>query len=91
MNNLYDFLKEAADQRDQEDTAQGVITVIGEGLRSIYGYVDSVTPELLSLERIKFVNNVGLGHVSLHPYLHHFPMGKIVMVHYVDLREVPVR
>ena len=91
MTNLLSFLSEAADQRDPEDVAQGVIAVIPQGMLTLCGYVESVSPELLTLERIKRVNNAALGHISIHPYLHHIPLGQIVMARYADLNEVTAR
>lgn len=88
MTNLYGFLAEAANQRDPEDIAQGIITVYADGLIGMFGYVERVTPDLLSLERIKTVHNLERGHLSLDPYLYHFALSKISMARYADLKEV---
>ena len=88
VTNLFDFLSEAADQRDDTALDQGVITVISRGMIQLHGYVVNVTPELLTLERIKRVHNEARGHITLHPYLHHIVMDKIVMARYSDLKEV---
>lgn len=85
---LSDFLSEAAGQRDDTDVAQGVVAVIPEGMLTLFGYVERVEGGLLTLERIKRVNNAKLGHVSMHPFLHHIPLDKIVMARYSDLSEV---
>lgn len=87
-SSLLSFLSEAAAQRDPENMDQAVIAVIPEGMITLYGYVEHVSADLLTLERIKRVNNVQLRHISTHPYLHYIPLGKIVMARYSDLSEV---